>query len=90
MLRITENETEGGRGLTYQLEGRLVGPWVQETQLLCEAALRSRESVTLDLAGVSFIDREGIALLRNLQSRNVHISNCSGFIAELLQGVAPC
>jgi anti-anti-sigma regulatory factor len=41
----------------------------------------------LDLAEVSFIDADGLALFRDLSTRHVALSNCSLFAAELLKGI---
>jgi hypothetical protein len=41
--------------------------------------------LTLDLAGVSFIDMEGIALFRALLNRPVALTRLSSFTAEQLR-----
>ena len=66
MLRIT---VHGNRGsLTFQLEGRLAGPWVRELKECWRSALaRQRKSVLrVDLTGVTFIDDAGKAYLAAL------------------------
>ena len=44
----------------------------------------------LDLCDVSFIDADGLELMRDLGSRNVVLTNYSPFLAELLKEVVPC
>jgi hypothetical protein len=45
-------------------------------------------SPTLDLADVSFADRQGIVLLKELKSRHVALVNLSPFLALQLQDAA--
>jgi len=39
----------------------------------------------LDVAGVSFIDRKGVALFHRLTAHQVSVVNCSAFVAEQLK-----
>ena len=84
MLRIEPNketvETE-----TLRLEGRVIGPWVDELRRSCEGILSAGSGLTLDLSEVSFIDRDGVELFRKLRNRRVAIVNCSRFVAEQLK-----
>jgi len=84
MLKI-EAVRNGGRGVTLLLEGRLIGPWVEELRLACAQARRERMRVSLDLTGVSFVDRAGIALLRELADHDMPLTRCSPFVAEQLK-----
>jgi hypothetical protein len=84
MLRISV----GGfsqRDETLHVEGHLVGPWVEQLQLSCEQVLGKSKRLTLDLTAISFVDRDGVALLRGLKVRGVAITNCSPFIAHQLK-----
>jgi anti-anti-sigma regulatory factor len=65
MLRI-EAKASGCQATTIRATGRLSGPWVAELR----RSLASRDhgaSVVLDLTDVSFVDRDGIELLRALR-----------------------
>lgn len=84
MVRITVTDSSPD-ALTLLLEGQLIGESVDEFDLSCEQALVDGRRLTLDLAGVSFIDRKGVAFFHRLATRNVSIVNCSGFVAELLK-----
>ena len=66
MLRITVHDTPGS--LTFLLEGRLAGPWVQVLQECWQSALASQRQPTLrvDLTGVTSIDAAGRACLATL------------------------
>ncbi len=84
MLRISV-EGLSNRHETLRLEGHLVGPWVAQLQLSCEQVLGESKRLTLDLTAVSFVDRDGVALLRELKVRGVAITNCSPFILHQLK-----
>jgi ABC-type transporter Mla MlaB component len=83
MLKIEVNG-QPGKQVTLRLEGRMVGPWVGEVRRACEAFLGNGNALVLDLAGVSFVDRDGVALLRTLRRRHAAVANCSAFVKELL------
>jgi anti-anti-sigma regulatory factor len=53
------------RALTFQLEGKLAGPWVAELEDCWQKALvgRRRPGVRVDLTGVTFVDVAGRACL---------------------------
>jgi ABC-type transporter Mla MlaB component len=81
MLRITDGNLSN-EAATLHLEGEVMGPWVLELRRSCERWLASGHSLILDLAEVSFIDRNGIALFQELMSRQVKLINCSPFLIE--------
>jgi len=82
MLRIDERIREDGR---LRLEGRIVGPWTDEVRAACERALATSADVTLDLAGVDFVDRPAASLLLELRARGARLVNASPFLTELLR-----
>jgi hypothetical protein len=63
MLRITHHNS--GESVTFQLEGRLAGPWVRELVNCWEKALvgPGRPGVRFDLTAVTYIDAAGKAFL---------------------------
>jgi anti-anti-sigma regulatory factor len=90
MLRITV--ISGAPSRTFKVEGRIVGDTIGELRRVCEEALadNGHTALVLDLTDVSFLDHEGIELIRQLHRRNVVLTNYSEFIAELLKEVVPC
>ena len=84
MLKIERIET-AGEIPTLRLEGRVIGPWVEELRRSCEPVLTTGARLTLDLGEVSFVDREGVQLFRSLRKRQVALLNCSPFVAEQLK-----
>ncbi len=74
------------QGLALQVEGTLSGPWVRELQVLCEQALAEHSPITLDLLGVTFLDRDGATLLLALRrEHSVELTNPSPFVSEVLR-----
>jgi hypothetical protein len=63
MLRITVHDKPGA--LTFQLEGRLAGPWVRVLQECWQSVLaRPRQAILrVDLTGVTSLDAAGQACL---------------------------
>jgi len=83
MLRI-ESEADATSQTTIRATGRLTGPWVDELRRSLQS-LNAETSVVLDLTDVSFVDRDGLELLRTLkQDRRVFL-RCSAFVnAQLM------
>ena len=90
MLKIS---VESSRQIVkVRLEGHISGPWVGALRTTCEAELTDSSKLIVDLADVSFVDRDGITLLATLAARHVLLLNRQPFVAELLKaaGVKPC
>jgi hypothetical protein len=73
--------------LTLRLEGRVAGQWVDELRRSCAEALGTGRELVLDLTSVSFIGRDGLALIGELPRNRVRIERCSPFVAEQLKRV---
>ena len=72
-------------GIQFQLEGRLIGPWVEELRRLSDQALSQQRTVSLDLQKVWFVDLQGVDLLRYLAKKQVTQINCSPFVSQQLK-----
>ena len=84
MLKISIiNDSE--QAIELQLEGKLVGPWVEELRKLSDEALSLQKNVSLDLEKVWFVDSRGVTLLRDLAKRQVSELNCSQFVSQQLK-----
>jgi hypothetical protein len=85
MLRLTRiagaNSTQ-----TIRLEGKLLGPWVEEVRKACGTVRSVRTS--LDLSALAFVDGAGERLLRDLIGRGIKVVACSNYVAELLRSSA--
>ena len=79
VLKISTQVTSHS-GETLRLEGHLGGPSVSELHRFCGGVLSAGRNLSIDLEGVSFIDRDGVALLRTLKLSGVELINCSPFV----------
>ncbi|HWO43427.1 MAG TPA: hypothetical protein VNO43_16680 [Candidatus Eisenbacteria bacterium] len=66
MLKITRR-AEGTR-IVFELEGRLVGPWVDELKC-CWDEVSGKQPLIVVLKEVTFIDERGKDLLREINAR---------------------
>jgi hypothetical protein len=89
MLRIVAVEPSGERA-RLRLEGRVIGPWVDELRRSCDRVLRTGAPLTLDVAEVAFVERDGVRLLKRLIAAGVTVVNCPAFVAEQLKALSPC
>ena len=84
MLRITKEVRPPSRAALV-VEGQLVGPWVEELRRATEDVLATGNAV-LDLQGLRFADREGVALLRRLRDAGLEMVGSSTFVTTLIGG----
>jgi ABC-type transporter Mla MlaB component len=77
--------SDSEQAVQFQLEGKLVGPWVEELRKLSDEALSLQKNVSLDLEKVWFVDSHGVTLLRDLAKRQVSELNCSQFVSQQLK-----
>jgi anti-anti-sigma regulatory factor len=68
-----------------RIDGQISGEGVKLLQNTCKAQLKKGLKLTVDLQNVSFVDRDGIAVLRKLEQRNVEFLNASLFITEQIR-----
>lgn len=88
MLKISTIDS-GGDSAILHLDGQISGRWVGLLEVTCDSFLHRGIQLTVDLSHVSFSDRDGIALLRRLELRQVTILNPLPFIAEQIKSAAP-
>jgi anti-anti-sigma factor len=88
MLRISQTSTREAQ-ITLRLEGEINGRWVEELRRECLRALGgdapNGRQLVLNLVDVSSIDAAALALFRELRARRVVVTNCSPYVAELLE-----
>ena len=83
MLMITQTESTKSRR-SLRLEGKLLGPWVDELSRTCQEPGTSPSCLRLDLSAVTFIDSAGVKVIDDLIRQGAMVVGCSGFIAEML------
>lgn len=66
MLKITIHDSP--ETLTFQVEGKLIGPWAKELERCWKtaASIRNRKALIVDLTETLFIDEEGKRVLKSL------------------------
>jgi len=71
MLRITVHDNP--QDLTFQLEGRLTGPWLRELEECWKNTLAHRRKPILrvDFTGMTFVDDAGKACLAAMRLQGV-------------------
>src|SRR5438552_1185403 len=93
MLRITVHDNP--RSLTFQLEGRLAGPWLRELEGCWRQTLASQRTPILrvDLTGVTFIDAAGQDCLAAMHRQGVEFvaADCltKAVVAEIIHMPPP-
>ena len=88
MLRITPNR-EGEKSLQVKLCGQLTKDYLPEVQRLLDEG-NSSETVSLDLANVTFVDREAMVFLCSAKSKNIVIENCPSYVIRWIQQEKLC
>jgi ABC-type transporter Mla MlaB component len=74
MLKITGQKEAAPDSMSLRLEGKLVGPWVEELSSYWRQISGSRQSgAVIDLTGVTFIDANGKALLTKLWQQGAEL-----------------
>ncbi len=75
----------GEAGLRLRIEGQIVGDWCGVLERESRASCGQGRRVTLDLAGVSFVDPRGLQTLRRLQSSGLRLVEVPPLIAQSLE-----
>jgi anti-anti-sigma regulatory factor len=83
MLRLTRT-TRLPHEVIVLLEGQIVAEWVELLEAECLTLLQTDQRVLLDLSRVSYLDRRGARLLRDLAARSVQLINCPPLVADLV------
>lgn len=84
MLKITSVQ-KGPDDLLLIVEGRVLGPWVEELEVAVTQALASATGrVVIDIAAVSYVDADGLMLLQRLRAEGVALQAASPFVHQLL------
>jgi anti-anti-sigma regulatory factor len=78
-----------GNGVTLRLEGRLAAAWVDEFARALGAARNEGAQVNIDLDGLSFVDAQGVTLLRDAIQTGARLVGGSQFISALIDQERP-
>ena len=84
MLKITRSDLDSTR-TALRLEGRVTEASLSELERARMECQQEGRHLVFDLAGVSFVDRGGVAALRGLRRDGIVFTGCSPFVSELLK-----
>jgi ABC-type transporter Mla MlaB component len=87
MLKITR-VASSKQEITLQLDGRVLGRWVELLRESAESVLKEGMRLTLDLENICFIDCEGIVLIKRLIDRGVRQVKAPLFVTEQIRKCA--
>jgi anti-anti-sigma regulatory factor len=90
MLRITVHDDP--QALTFQLEGRLAGPWLRELEECWRGALahQRKRILRVDLTGVTFIDDAGKTCLAAMHRRGAEFVAADCMTKAILAEITGC
>jgi ABC-type transporter Mla MlaB component len=74
---------------TVRIEGRITEAALDEVRRSVHALLDPARPARVDVSGVKFLDASAVAWLRGLIRRDVPVTGCSEFVAELLKETKP-
>jgi anti-anti-sigma regulatory factor len=81
MLKITK-VIESNQAITLLLDGSVTGQWIDLLRESAESVLELKMRLTLDLQNISFIDCEGLAVIKSLMGKGVRQVNAPLFVAD--------
>jgi ABC-type transporter Mla MlaB component len=88
VLKITPTR-ENEKSFKVRLCGQLTKEYVPEVErMLAEEAQSS--AISLDLANVTFVDREAMVFLCSAKARNIAIENCPSYVIRWIQQERLC
>jgi hypothetical protein len=75
--------------MTFELEGRLAGPWVKELELCWRSAAGTQRiyPVRVDLSSVTFIDAEGKDLLGRMYREGAKLVATGCLNKSIVEGI---
>ena len=88
MLKITPNR-ENGNYFKLRLCGQLTKEYVPEVERLLAGEAAS-QTISIDLANVTFVDREAMVFLCSAKARNIAIENCPSYVIRWIQQEGLC
>jgi ABC-type transporter Mla MlaB component len=88
MLKITT--LIDAESTTLRLEGRLVGPWVQELEgcWVSIVGMRKKHQCSVDLSAVTYVDSEGKDLLKKIHQQGAKLVASGCLINCLVQEIS--
>ena len=89
MLKITTIR-ESPERLKVCLCGQFTGEYVPELQRALSPEIADARNIALDLANVTFVDRDAMVFLCAAKSRNVAIENIPSYVTRWIEQEGRC
>jgi len=89
VLKITPTR-ESENFFKVRLCGQLTKEYLPELQRLLGGEGAASQSTSLDLANVTFVDREAMEFLCSVKARNIAIENCPSYVIRWIQQEGLC
>jgi len=84
MLKIT-HDTDTVGTLTVNLCGRFISEYIPEVKKALTPNGSKSQRLALDLANVTFVDREAMEFLTAAKSQNIKIDNLPSYVTRWMQ-----
>jgi ABC-type transporter Mla MlaB component len=88
VLKITPTQ-EDEKSFKVRLCGQLTKEYVPEVERMLAEGGQSK-TVSLDLANVTFVDRDAMVFLCSAKARNIAIENCPSYVIRWIQQERLC
>jgi ABC-type transporter Mla MlaB component len=89
VLKITPTR-ESEKSFKVRLCGQLTKEYLPEVERLLAGEGGTSETTSLDLANVTFVDREAMVFLCSAKARNIAIENCPSYVIRWIQQEGLC
>ena len=76
----------GQTGSTFQVSGRLMGPWIVELEREFDFVAGGERQITVDISDVTFVAIDAVELLRGFLKRGAALRGCPPYLLQDLQG----
>ena len=89
MLKITPSR-ENEKSFKVRLCGQLTKEYLAEVERLLADEAAAGHQMSIDLANVTFVDRDAMMFLCSAKSRNIGIENCPSYVIHWIQQEGLC
>jgi len=89
VLKITPTR-ENEKSFKVRLCGQLTKEYLPEVERLLAGESAVSQTMSIDLANVTFVDREAMVFLCSAKSKNIAIENCPSYVIRWIQQERLC
>jgi ABC-type transporter Mla MlaB component len=89
VLKISPTR-ENEKSFKIRLCGQLTKEYVPEVERLLAGEASANQTMSIDLANVTFVDREAMMFLCSAKSRNIEIENCPSYVIRWIKQEGLC